>query len=146
MGSFHGLEPGENLLERYMRGYWPGENEPYKGVEDNDVDPEAVQAWKTFVGAVEQEHEEHEQATAEDQVHLQQSKAAFATFLRAVQQLRHPATWPRVFVSHRHNDHAIAEQIAWQATQAAKDYWLDVHDGPLKLANKSVPQTHRAMP
>jgi hypothetical protein len=116
MASFHGPRFGEDLSERYAR------------IEGNDVDPEAVKAWTTFVRAL-------ERGQPPDW------RSAFSAFVLAVQPLQRAAAQPRVFVSHRQKDGPIAEQIAWQATEAAKDYWLDLHDGTLKLANNTLSQT-----
>jgi hypothetical protein len=116
MASFHGPRFGEDLSERYAR------------IEGNDVDHEAVKAWTTFVRAL-------QRGQPPDW------RSAFSAFVLAVQPLQRAAAQPRVFVSHRQKDGPIAEQIAWQATEAAKDYWLDLHDGTLKLANNTLSQT-----
>ena len=42
---------------------------------------------------------------------------------------------PVVFVSHQRADLAEAERIAYLATRQGIDYWLDVHDPLLKIAN-----------
>ncbi|MFO1328125.1 MAG: hypothetical protein U1F56_12270 [Rubrivivax sp.] len=44
----------------------------------------------------------------------------------------------RVFVSHQHLDAQRALRIAWLADQNGFEYWLDVHDPVLRLANNSV--------
>ena len=44
----------------------------------------------------------------------------------------------RVFVSHQHLDAQRALRIAWLADQNGFEYWLDVHDPVLRLANSSV--------
>jgi hypothetical protein len=43
----------------------------------------------------------------------------------------------RVFVSHQSRDVAPAERLAWLATQAGFEYWLDVHDPILTMASVS---------
>jgi hypothetical protein len=44
----------------------------------------------------------------------------------------------RVFVSHQQRDKAYAERIAYLAVQHQFDYWLDVHDPTLALANQRI--------
>src|SRR5262245_36677546 len=44
-----------------------------------------------------------------------------------------PPMPPRVFVSHQRDDWKKAERVAWLATQAGFEYWLDVHDPLLDL-------------
>lgn len=39
----------------------------------------------------------------------------------------------RVFVSHKQQDVAYAERVAWLADQRGFEYWLDVHDPALNL-------------
>jgi hypothetical protein len=43
-----------------------------------------------------------------------------------------------VFVSHKQQDVAYAERIAYRATKAGFDYWLDVHDPTLVLLQHSL--------
>lgn len=71
---------------------------------------------------------------------------AFDDFLRATRALKRsmrPKTC-RVFVSHQRNDVGYAERIAWRADQNHFEYWLDVHDPVLRLANSASlpPQVH----
>jgi hypothetical protein len=51
------------------------------------------------------------------------------------QKLANPITCKRVFISHRQSDARYAERIAYLATQCNFEYWLDVHDPTLKIAN-----------
>jgi hypothetical protein len=113
MASFVWQRAGEDLSQRYAN------------VDDNDVDGEAVAAWKRFVGTLERGEPPA-------------WRAALSVFVLAVQPLQRVAAPARVFVSHRQKDGAIAEQIAWQATEAGKDYWLDLHDGNLQLASQTL--------
>jgi len=116
MGSFVWYRAGEDLAERYA------------DVDENDVDGEAVVAWMAFIGELGRDQPPDWQR-------------AFSNFVLAVGSRHRVAGPPRVFVSHRHNDSPVAEQIAWQASEAAKDYWLDCHDGTLKLANQTLSQS-----
>lgn len=65
--------------------------------------------------------------------------AAFDVFMQSTRALRR-TPGPRVscvFVSHQQADVHLAERIAWRADQSGFDYWLDVHDPALRLANSS---------
>jgi hypothetical protein len=64
---------------------------------------------------------------------------AFDRFLDAVSALP-PKVPPdcRVFISHQRKDERRAEYIAYVATTHKFDYWLDVHDPGLALANQSL--------
>jgi hypothetical protein len=53
--------------------------------------------------------------------------------------LKRVATQPTVFVSHQQSDAAWAEWVAWAATEAHFDYWLDIHDPKLMAANSLPP-------
>lgn len=55
-----------------------------------------------------------------------------------VRQLRSEpmVTQPTVFVSHQRSDKDWAEWVAWAATDARFDYWLDIHDPKLTTANE----------
>jgi TIR domain len=117
MGSFDGRQAGEDLAQRYAN------------VEDNDVNPTAVGAWEQFIGDL-------QGGQPSDW------RAAYSEFVLRVTNLHRGAKMPRVFVSHRQPDGKIAEQIAWQASQAGKDYWLDLHDAHLQWANQAIPQNH----
>jgi TIR domain len=117
VGSFDGRQAGEDLAQRYAN------------VEENDVDQEAVGAWEQFIGDL-------QGGQPSDW------RAAHSEFVLRVTNLHRAEANPRVFVSHRQNDGAIAEQIAWQASEAGKDYWLDMHDAHLQWANQAIPQTH----
>jgi hypothetical protein len=46
---------------------------------------------------------------------------------------------PTLFVSHRRSDIAEAERIAFLACNQGIDYWLDVHDPLLAIANRKIP-------
>ena len=113
MASFAWYLAGPDLFERFA------------GVPDNDADSAGMEAWDSFLRSL---------GAGE----LPAWRAAFSTFVQTVQPLQRPATQPRVFVSHRQIDAAFAEQIAWQATQAGKDYWLDLHDATLRVANQTI--------
>lgn len=64
--------------------------------------------------------------------------AAFDRFLNDLPATRRPTSKPRVFVSHQRDDWRLAERVAWQATEVGFEYWLDVHDPKLALANRAV--------
>jgi hypothetical protein len=117
MGSFDWNQAGEDSARRYAN------------VDDGDVDEAAVGAWETFVGAL-------------GRGTLPAWQAAYSTFVLAVANRQRITAAPRVFVSHRHADRTFAEQIAWQASQAGKDYWLDLHDAMLQLADQTIPPQH----
>jgi hypothetical protein len=51
-----------------------------------------------------------------------------------------------VFVSHKQQDVAYAERIAYQATQNGLDYWLDVHDPNLVLVQQTLQPTDPRLP
>ncbi len=66
---------------------------------------------------------------------------AFQTFLDRLSLLS-VQSWPagspcRVFVSHRQADWPKAERVAYLATQAGLEYWLDIHDPSLAAANRA---------
>ena len=63
--------------------------------------------------------------------------AAFDEFLRQLQQIEEGPSACRVFVSHQRADVPLAERIAYLATQQGFEYWLDVHDPLLQLANRT---------
>lgn len=42
--------------------------------------------------------------------------------------IRRTIECPRLFISHKQCDHALARRIAWVAKQQGFDYWLDVED------------------
>ncbi len=117
MGSFNGRQAGEDLAQRYAN------------VEDGDVDPAAAEAWRQFIGELQRDQPSDGQA-------------AYSAFVLRVTNLYRDEKLPRVFVSHRLPDGKFAEQIAWQASQAGKDYWLDLHDATLQLANRTIPPGH----
>lgn len=64
--------------------------------------------------------------------------AAFDEFLRQLQQVGEGPPVCRVFVSHQRADVPFAERIAYLATQQGFEYWLDVHDPLLQLANRTA--------
>jgi hypothetical protein len=115
MGSFDGREADGNLARRYA------------GLDD--VDDTAVAGWEAFIEGLGREM-------------LRDWQAAFSTFMHVVADRHHTPKTPRAFVSHRQLDGPVAEQIAWQASQAGKDYWLDLHDANLQLANQTIPPSH----
>jgi hypothetical protein len=87
-------------------------------VDKEDVDQEGVAAWNRLLSE------------------LSDPAAALATFLEATQGLQRPAAQRRVFISHRMGTAPWAERIAWLSSQhAGLEYWLDVHDPVLRLAN-----------
>jgi hypothetical protein len=71
---------------------------------------------------------------------------AFEKFLAGIDRLT-PSTpdekieqfHPTVFVSHQRADLVEAERIAFLACQQGVDYWLDIHDPLLRLANRTIP-------
>lgn len=68
---------------------------------------------------------------------IERLNIAFGDFVEAIE--KDAASFPecRVFVSHQSRDVAYAERIAWLATQHGFEYWLDVHDPILTLANRA---------
>jgi hypothetical protein len=66
---------------------------------------------------------------------------AFDEFLSGLDRVSFPggAQPCRVFVSHQRADVPYAERIAWRADQQGFEYWLDVHDPLLALANAASP-------
>src|ERR1700681_2204705 len=69
---------------------------------------------------------------------------AFADFLAGIDREPRPPAAARgpehsptccVFISHRQSDINNALHIAWRATQAGYDYWLDIHDPTLNALN-----------
>src|SRR5688572_13671230 len=68
--------------------------------------------------------------------HVRRILDGFDAFLRAVDGNQHQKSEPcRVFVSHQQADVQLAERIAYLATKEGFEYWLDVHDPLLALAN-----------
>lgn len=61
----------------------------------------------------------------------------FTEFLVAVDHIAQMPSSCRVFVSHQCNDITYAERIAHLACLEGFEYWLDVHDPLLKLANQA---------
>jgi hypothetical protein len=61
---------------------------------------------------------------------------AFDKFLRKL-KIENQLGPCRVFVSHQINDVKYAERIAYLAHKQGFEYWLDVHDPILKLANQT---------
>jgi hypothetical protein len=51
-----------------------------------------------------------------------------------------------VFVSHKQQDVAYAERIAYRATQEGLDYWLDVHDPTLILLQQILQPSDPRLP
>lgn len=70
-----------------------------------------------------------------DPEELDRFLAAFDDFLRSLRLARTHSSACRVFVSHQRADVALAETIAYHATLAGFEYWLDVHDPLLTWAN-----------
>ena len=64
-------------------------------------------------------------------------KDRYSEFLDALESVEPAPRDCRVFVSHQRRDIAYAERIAWLATRAGFEYWLDAHDPTLSLANVS---------
>jgi hypothetical protein len=62
---------------------------------------------------------------------------ALERFLLAVDELGRGPTACRVFVSHQRRDVGYAERIAYMAHQQGFEYWLDIHDPVLRLANNA---------
>jgi hypothetical protein len=66
---------------------------------------------------------------------------AFQTFLNALGavnlQAQPTGSQCRVFASHRQADWPKAERVAYLATQAGFEYWLDIHDPSLAAANRA---------
>lgn len=60
---------------------------------------------------------------------------AFDDFLRRLRQLEGGPGVCRVFVSHQQADIAFAERVAYLVDREGYEYWLDVHDPLLRLAN-----------
>lgn len=89
--------------------------------------------WQRMVSALPDTPEQGEF----DQKELDRFRAAFDGFLQSVQQIGTGPAACRVFVSHQRAsaDRAFAETIAYLATRAGFEYWLDVHDPLLTWAN-----------
>jgi hypothetical protein len=60
---------------------------------------------------------------------------AFDEFLLRLRQLEGGPDVCRAFVSHQQADVAFAERVAYLADRAGYEYWLDVHDPLLRIAN-----------
>jgi hypothetical protein len=100
--------------------------------------------WSRFLGAVgEVNGLEIDQDTTDDHSNL---LTAFEEFLAGIDGLT-PSTPEKklekfrqtVFVSHQRADVVEAERIAFLACQQGLDYWLDIHDPFLVLANRKIP-------
>jgi hypothetical protein len=63
---------------------------------------------------------------------------AFDAFLEQLRALPSGPGACRIFVSHQRRDVPYAERIAWRAQQQGFEYWLDVHDPLLQLANRTT--------
>jgi len=93
-----------------------------------------VQDWISFIARV-------QELAGQQSGPEQERDTALRTSLDSlVHQLRIKATikQPTVFVSHQRNDAVWAEWVAWAATEAHFDYWLDIHDPMLTTANALV--------
>lgn len=64
-------------------------------------------------------------------------RQAFDNFLDGLNDYARQDGACRVFVSHQRKDVNYAERIAFLANQKGFEYWLDVHDPVLTLANNS---------
>jgi hypothetical protein len=115
MASFAWKHPEELVTEHGRQAPQDLETR-YDGKED--IDREGVVAWRRLLGD------------------LDDPRLALANFLRATQGLQRPPGQKRVFISHRMGTAPWAERIAWLSSQSGGlDYWLDVHDPVLRLAN-----------
>jgi hypothetical protein len=62
------------------------------------------------------------------------------------QKLTNPLICKRVFISHRQSDARYAERIAYLATQCNFEYWLDIYDPILKIANGiKIPEPQKSI-
>lgn len=105
------------LIERYVAG-----------LVDNALNGDIHQSWRGFVSTI---------ADITPDSFERRGRDALDDLL--VRLPAKPLTPPRrVFVSHQRQDVAYAERIACLATQQGLDYWLDVHDPNLKLANRTL--------
>lgn len=108
-------------------------------------DPETLgyPTWRRFLDALlGPNRPEMYRALAPDEWRL----AIFANFLNALDAdvpqsaAAKMRSDPIVFVSHQRSDVAEAERIAHLARNHGIDYWLDVHDPVLRLANRTIPK------
>jgi hypothetical protein len=110
------LEPWQTLKERF----------------DTASDAEGVDQWTVFVESVQELAGRPQTFEWQAEVH---SRLAML-----VQQLRSkPApSHPTLFVSHQRRDAHWAEWVAWAATEAHFDHWLDIYDPTLTTVNALV--------
>ena len=92
---------------------------------DSAIGATGVPAWMAYVQRVRKLAEQPE--TNEWLAELASAGDALIDQLRSCPTVVHPT----VFVSHQRQDWRWAEWVAWAATQAHFDYWLDVHDPTL---------------
>lgn len=119
MMPFHWNRPyQEHLLERYPIGTI------------------GLDAWRTLIRELGSAGPQEVPDTALDEFLDQASQDA--------RQERPPKC--SVFVSHKQQDVAYAERIAYCATQNGLDYWLDVHDPTLILLQQSLQPSDPRLP
>lgn len=107
---------------------WDPERDLMDRYDAPDVEQEGARAWRRFLETLLAGHDEAE---------------ALSELILTLQGLPdRTMAQPRIFISHRRVDVAYAERIAWLASQrAGLEYWLDVHDPTLRLANVTIPAT-----
>ena len=110
MASFDRTKVPENLPERY--------NERVIG----------YQAWRELISTL---------SRVLDEESPQRFRIAFDQFFQELQQIEKLPDVCRVFVSHQRMDVSLAERIAYLADRAGFEYWLDVHDPLMRLANRT---------
>jgi hypothetical protein len=131
---------------------------PFRGLdydgqplEDRFGEALGYQTWRRFIGALQQlDGMETGRETTDFHEYL---LSVFSEFLDAIDsevpetpagKMRHGH--PVVFVSHQRLDADEAERIAYLACNEGIDYWLDIHDPVLVLANRIVPPSDLRYP
>jgi TIR domain len=115
-----------------------------------DEETPGFQAWSAFLAAIPRfEMPDIDRETVELAAGL---PSIFWGFVEAIDQtspadaakMRHSR--PIVFMSHQRSDAGWAERIAELACEHGLDYWLDIHDPVLMLANQNIPPTDLRYP
>ena len=122
---------GEDLRQRYAR----------VAVADREIF--GIEPWRFLLESM--AGMEGIRADAETTLAHEGLISAFEQFLGAINDEGSPyapgrtfPSHPVVFVSHQRSDVAAAERIAEMACAEGLDYWLDIHDPLLRLANKTI--------
>jgi hypothetical protein len=114
----------------------------YRSARLPDQEVLGVGAWSSFIQSVGSigRLDFDGRSIADDRDPLSRIFQAFLGAIHAIRSQRSSAAvvHPVVFVSHQRSDLAEAERIAYLATQAGIDYWLDIHDPLLTLASHAI--------